>query len=250
VSGGDDAQYTPDFDEFCALAGQGNLVPVYREILGDLDTPVSAFMKIDEGGDAFPLESVEGGEKWARLQFPRQRSRPRTLVPGRGVVGRPAPGPVHDRAKRPIRSARCGRCSSAIVPSRCVVCRASPAGSSGISATTSARTFERVPSRARDDLGHPDLYLMLADTLVIFDNVAQTMKVSRMRRSSPARICARHTRGRGAADRRARRPLAGPGDPRSIGARCRSAAGALELSTARVRGRSSSAPRSTSAPAT
>src|SRR5437016_5956346 len=50
--------YTPDFDTFRVLAEQGNLVPVYREILADLETPVSAFLKIDEGGDAFLLESV------------------------------------------------------------------------------------------------------------------------------------------------------------------------------------------------
>src|SRR5215510_4463962 len=63
------AHYTPDFDAFCALAAQGNLVPVFREILADLETPVSAFLKIDRGGDAFLLESVEGGEKWARYSF-------------------------------------------------------------------------------------------------------------------------------------------------------------------------------------
>src|SRR6266446_5174400 len=61
--------YTPDFDTFRVLAGQGNLVPVYREILADLETPVSAFLKIDDGGDAFLLESVEGTEKWARYSF-------------------------------------------------------------------------------------------------------------------------------------------------------------------------------------
>jgi len=61
--------YHPDFDAFCTLARQGNLIPVYREVLADLDTPVSAFLKIDGGGDAFLLESVEGGEKWGRYSF-------------------------------------------------------------------------------------------------------------------------------------------------------------------------------------
>src|SRR5271169_445187 len=61
--------YTPDFDTFCALAPHGNMVPVYREILADLETPVSAFLKIDDGGDSFLLESVEGTEKWARYSF-------------------------------------------------------------------------------------------------------------------------------------------------------------------------------------
>ena len=55
--------YQPDFDAFCALAEHGNLVPVYREILADLETPVSAFLKLDDGGDAFLFESVEGAEK-------------------------------------------------------------------------------------------------------------------------------------------------------------------------------------------
>jgi len=44
-------------------------VPVYREILGDLETPVSAFKKIDQGQYAFLFESVEGGEKWGRYSF-------------------------------------------------------------------------------------------------------------------------------------------------------------------------------------
>src|SRR5450756_1650697 len=61
--------YTPDFDEFCALSRHGNLIPVYREILADLETPVSAFLKIDDGGDAFLLESVEEAEKWGRYSF-------------------------------------------------------------------------------------------------------------------------------------------------------------------------------------
>ncbi|PLY00642.1 MAG: anthranilate synthase component I [Desulfuromonas sp.] len=61
--------YYPSENEFCRLSSQGNLIPVYREILADMETPVSAFRKIDNGRTAFLLESIEGGEKWARYSF-------------------------------------------------------------------------------------------------------------------------------------------------------------------------------------
>ncbi len=52
----------PSRSEFKVLAHGGKLVPVYREVFADHDTPVSAFRKIDDGGFAILLESVEGGE--------------------------------------------------------------------------------------------------------------------------------------------------------------------------------------------
>ncbi len=52
--------YTPSLAEFKDLAKDGNLVPVYREILADLETPVSAYMKVANEGSSFLLESVEG----------------------------------------------------------------------------------------------------------------------------------------------------------------------------------------------
>ena len=61
--------YSPDLATFTSLAAKGNLVPVYREIMADMDTPVSAFRKIDDGRYAFLLESIEGGEKWGRYTF-------------------------------------------------------------------------------------------------------------------------------------------------------------------------------------
>ena len=60
---------TPTRADFRALAREGNLVPVCREILADLETPVSAFLKIHRGPYGFLLESVEGGEKWGRYSF-------------------------------------------------------------------------------------------------------------------------------------------------------------------------------------
>ena len=47
----------------------GNLIPVYREIVADMETPVSAFLKINRGGNSFLLESVEGGQRLARYSF-------------------------------------------------------------------------------------------------------------------------------------------------------------------------------------
>src|SRR2546427_9486073 len=60
---------TPTRADFRELARKGNLVPVCREILADLETPVSAFLKIHRGPYGFLLESVEGGEKWGRYSF-------------------------------------------------------------------------------------------------------------------------------------------------------------------------------------
>ncbi len=58
------------FDEFVALSKRGTFVPVCREIMADLLTPVSAFLKIAEHSDyAFLLESVEGGEHVGRYSF-------------------------------------------------------------------------------------------------------------------------------------------------------------------------------------
>lgn len=56
--------FKPSLEEFKKLAKSGNLIPVYKEILADLDTPVSAYMKIGDGDYSFLLESVEGGEKY------------------------------------------------------------------------------------------------------------------------------------------------------------------------------------------
>src|SRR5665647_2336934 len=61
--------YFPDMATFQNLSRQGNLIPVYREIMADMDTPVTAFKKIDDGRFSFLLESIEGGEKWGRYSF-------------------------------------------------------------------------------------------------------------------------------------------------------------------------------------
>ena len=63
------SNYTPDFNTFESLASDHNLIPVYREISADLETPVSAFIKTARGSHSFLFESVEGGENLARYSI-------------------------------------------------------------------------------------------------------------------------------------------------------------------------------------
>src|SRR5436190_17218688 len=61
--------YSPKLSEFLKLAGQGNLIPVTRRLLADIETPFSAYKKIRGEGESFLFESVEGGEHLGRYSF-------------------------------------------------------------------------------------------------------------------------------------------------------------------------------------
>jgi anthranilate synthase component 1 len=168
--------YTPDFDAFCALARRGNLIPVYREILADLETPVSAFLKIDDGGDAFLLESVEEAEKWGRYSFLGVAPELVFRSKGRNVwIGSPGSSIAAREVADPLEAVKelLGRYHPVTV-------KGVPPFSGGLVGYVGydlVRFFERLPERATDDLHLPDLYLMLVDTLLLFDNTAQKIKV-------------------------------------------------------------------------
>ena len=168
---------TPNEREFEALAAQGyNLIPVWREIAADLETPVSAFLKVARGEYAFLLESVQGGEKWGRYTFlgsepamvlRGQGGRLDLTRPGRSVEVRSVRSPLEGlrdemRRFRAYQSPELPRFFG---------------GAVGFLAYDIARYFERLPTHAQDELGTPDLYLMLTDTVLIFDNVRQTLKI-------------------------------------------------------------------------
>lgn len=75
----------PSFEEFSRLAREHTVVPVWTEILADLETPVAAFAKLVGDGDGFLLESVEHGERWSRFSFVGRRPRG-TLMLRNGVI--------------------------------------------------------------------------------------------------------------------------------------------------------------------
>jgi len=168
--------FHPSLEEFKQKAKQGNLIPVYREILADMETPVSAFLKIDDGRNSFLLESMEGGEKWARYSF--LGSRPSIIVRTSG------------RSAEIIRNGRITKASFDRDPLEVVKTVltgyapvADPSlprffgGAVGFMGYDVVNYFEDLPSREKKDLGLPDVFFMITDTLVIFDNLTHRIKV-------------------------------------------------------------------------
>ena len=190
-------QYSLSLDQFRQYAGQGNLVPLYREILADYETPVSAFAKIDHGPSAYLLESIEGGEKWARYSFLGSGS-PIIVYEDRGdlVV-------VQGTRKRriPSRGNPLERLRDMMESYRPVTMPDLPpfvGGAVGYLSYDMVRTFEDLAARQKDPLNLPDFAFLLTDTLLIFDNVSQKIKVV-----ATAHVTAKGARGIKAAYRSA-----------------------------------------------
>jgi anthranilate synthase component I len=167
---------TPARGDIATLARAGNVVPVFREILADLETPVSAFLKIHRGAYGFLLESVEGGEKWARYSFLGTEPARVVRIRGRTVeVETPGAGSKRETVDDPLDALR--RILAGYRPVAVPGLPRFAGGAVGHVGYDVVRTFERLPSRVPDDLELPDACLLLAETLLVFDNVAQKIKV-------------------------------------------------------------------------
>ena len=109
------APSTPNSTRFCALAAQGNLIPVYREILADLDTPVSAFLKLDRRRRRVSARERRGRREVGALQLPRHRAARAVLTcTGRAVCGRAAGRTVHDPHESSDPLGECARDAAAL----------------------------------------------------------------------------------------------------------------------------------------
>ena len=167
--------FYPDFNEFKEKAKQGNLIPVYREILADIETPLSAFLKL-KGKIGFLFESVVGGEKWARYSF--IGSNPSLTIEGKGrnlIIKRGSQKEKIRFKKDPLEiiSAELKKYKPVIMPGL-------PrffGGFVGYIGYDTVRHFEKLPDYRHRGLNLPDLFLMLTDTLLVFDNLTQKIKV-------------------------------------------------------------------------
>ncbi len=171
--------YYPDKPEFIKRAKSGSLVSVYREILADMETPVSAFKKIAGNAYSFLLESVEGGERVARYSF--LGSAPYSIMKSKGrVVEIEKDGQITERfelgqdedplsvLKREMNRFRW--VPDPDLPKFC-------GGAVGFFGYDIIRFFEDLPDTTTDDLDLPDCLLAFTDTLLIFDHVRHKIKV-------------------------------------------------------------------------
>jgi len=154
--------YYPALDDVRRNAEEGMWSPVWREVVADLETPVSAFLKVHRDGPCFLLESVEGGQRLARYSFIGTE-------PYRVLTTDSSEG-----ADPLLRlEVALGECKVARMPGLPRLC----GGAVGYLSYETAGRFERLPKPAIDALGLPESYFMFVHTMLIFDHVTHTIKV-------------------------------------------------------------------------
>ncbi len=169
----------PTREAFAELAGRGNVVPVYADLMADFETPVSAFAKLRDSGPAFLFESVEGGENLYRYTFIGCRPRkifscgPEvTVVEEAGGERREMPTPADPL--RVIEEEMAGY--------RPVKLPDMPRFTGGAVGFLSYEYIHRVepvvtPAAREEIPGVPLIYFMLIDSVLIFDRAKQTLRI-------------------------------------------------------------------------
>ncbi len=154
--------YHPDIKQIKKLKGQGRKVAIYREIVADMETPVSAYLKINRGNPSFLLESVAGGDRIARYSF--IGTEPTKMVSTSHQSGIDPLSLLNQHldyrgyVKTPGLPRFCG-------------------GAVGYLSYDAASRFEQFPSPKADPLCLPESLFMLVDSMLVFDHVAHKIMV-------------------------------------------------------------------------
>jgi anthranilate synthase component 1 len=162
-------QAHPSLKEFLALSRTHTLVPVYRTLMADLETPVSAFLRAAwPERECFLLESVEGGEQVGRYTFIGFTPFKRIVARGRAIAITEGRKTTHIEGDifAVLRDALGGH-----KPARLPGLPPFTAGAVGFFAYDAVRQIERLPARAKDELGIPDACLLFFDEVLAFDHV-------------------------------------------------------------------------------
>ncbi len=172
--------HQPDFEQFQALAANANLVPVYRKLLSDTLTPVSAFLKIDRGACACLFESVVGGEKVGRYSF--LTSDPYEQLEAYGHLVRRvrylpdgSTETTEEEVADPLAvlEAIVSSKRAAVIPGMPPFC----GGAVGYAGYDTVRYVEKLPNAPPDDRHLPDMAFALYGSMVVFDHIHKTLFV-------------------------------------------------------------------------
>jgi anthranilate synthase component I len=168
--------YHPTYKAFSKMSEQGNVIPVYREIIADMETPVSALMKLRLCPHLFLLESVEGGEKWGRYTFLGANPHLVFKVCGNDVhILKNGTSQIFPHGGNPL-----GILKEIMDGYHPVPVYGLPrfyGGAVGFLGYDMVRYFERLPNLKEGEPCTADAVFMVTDTLIIFDNIRHTIKV-------------------------------------------------------------------------
>jgi anthranilate synthase component 1 len=170
-------------EQFHTIAAHGALVPVYRELQADFETPVSVYLKLRGRGPSFLLESVEKAEQMGRYSFLGFNPRRQIIVRGYQATirdnGQSATRQLTDD-EDPLHVVAAELARYQPVASLHEVAQDMPyflGGAVGYMGYDLVRFFERLPDTTTDGLNLPDLHLLVTDTLIVFDHVRHRLIV-------------------------------------------------------------------------
>ncbi|MEO6002919.1 MAG: anthranilate synthase component I [Opitutus sp.] len=168
----------PNREAFVGLAEQGNVVPVYTDLMADFETPVSAYAKLKEAGPSYLLESVEGGENLSRYSFIGCRPRKificgptTTEIRETGRASQFVPTPPDPLKLIEVEMAGYKPVTMPALP------RFTGGAVGFVGYEYVSRIESSVPPAKTDELKIPLLYFMLSDSLLIFDRAKQTLRL-------------------------------------------------------------------------
>jgi len=168
--------FKPDFDTFMQLAKRGNFIPVYKELLADIETPVTTYLKLKDDSFSFLLESAEGGERWGRYSFIGLNplltvtyQRPQMVIASSEKTY------TYSEVKDPLPLLR--KITNEFHLVEVPGLPRFQGGLVGYFSYDVVRCWERLPAQAKKDTPIPEAIFILPQELIVFDHISHKIKV-------------------------------------------------------------------------